>query len=67
MTVVNTNGIKMLLTNDSPVFSNGPRRLPRNPSDCIIFDSLILADKLFVKTLQRFAIFLLVNNNLCGN
>ena len=44
--VVNPNGIKTLLANGfitfffngSPVFSNGPIRLPRNPPDCIILD-----------------------------
>ena len=55
---VNPNGIKTLSTNglitffinDNPVFSNGPRSLPRNPLNCIILDnwvsdSLILVDK----------------------
>ena len=45
--VVNSNGIKMLLANglskffikDKPIFSNGPRSLPRNPPDYIISDS----------------------------
>ena len=43
---VNPNGIKMLLANGlvtffisvNPVFSNGPRSLPKNPPDCIILD-----------------------------
>ena len=43
---VNPNGIKTLLANGlttfffngNPVFSNGPRSLPRNPLDCIILD-----------------------------
>ena len=55
---VNAKGIKKLLANGliiffikgSPVFSNEPRSLPRNPPDSIIldiwvFDNLILADK----------------------
>ena len=55
---VNPNGIKTLLTNGlitifisgNPVFSNGPRSLPRNPPDRIIldiwvFDNLISVDK----------------------
>ena len=41
---VNSNGITTLLAsgliiffiNGKPVFSNGPRSLPRNPPDCII-------------------------------
>ena len=42
--------------------------MPRNPPNCIIldswdFDSLILADKLFTKALQRFATCLLVTKN----
>ena len=54
---LNPNGIKILLANDlisffmngNPVFSNGPRLLPRNPPDCII--QLI---KWFAKALQGF-------------
>ena len=54
---VNPSGNKTLLANGlitffikgSPVFSNGPRSLQRNPPDCIIldnwvFDSLISVD-----------------------
>ena len=63
---VNPNGIKI-----SPFFNNGPRSLPRNPPDCYIldnwgFDNLIPAEELFVKALQRFATYLIVNNNSCG-
>ena len=44
---VDPNGIKTLLANGlitffingNPVFSNGPRSLPRNPPDCIISDN----------------------------
>ena len=44
---VNPNKIKTLLANalitffinGYPVFSNGPRSLPRNPLDCIILDN----------------------------
>ena len=56
---VNSKGIKTLLANGliiffingSPVFSNGPRSLPRNPANCIIldnwvFDNLISVDDL---------------------
>ena len=55
---VNPKGIKTLLANGlitffingNPVFSNGPRSLPRNPPDCIIldiwvFDNLVSVDK----------------------
>ena len=55
---VNPKGIKTLLANGlitfyisgNPVFSYGPRSLPRNPFVCIIlnnwvFDSLMSADK----------------------
>ena len=63
---VDPNGIKTLLASGlitffikgNPVFSNGPRSLPRNPPACIIldnwvFDSLILTDELFAKALWR--------------
>ena len=44
---VNPRGIKTLLTNGlitffisgNPVFSKGPRILPRDPPDCIILDN----------------------------
>ena len=61
---VNPKGIKTLLANalitffinGNPVFSKGPRSLPRNPPDCIIldnwvFDNLISVDKWFEKAL----------------
>ena len=43
---VNPKGIKTLLANGlitffingNPVFSNGPRSLPRNPPNCMILD-----------------------------
>ena len=43
---VNPKGMKTLLAsglitffiNGNPVFSNGPRSLPKNPPDCIILD-----------------------------
>ena len=78
--VANPIGINTLLPhgwstsfiNGKPVFSNGPRSLPRNPPDYYIilhsldFDSLTLADKLFAKALRRFATYLLVNNKFYG-
>ena len=44
---VNPNDIKMPLANElktflikgKPIFSNGPKSLPRNPPDCTILDS----------------------------
>ena len=76
---VNPKGIKILLANGlikffiggNPVFSNGPRSLPRNLPDCIIlyiwvFDNLISFHDLSTKALQRFTTCLLVKNNLRG-
>ena len=64
------NGLITILVNGNPVFCNGPKSLARNPPDCIIldnwiFDNLISVHELFAKTLRRFAICLLVNNNSC--
>ena len=74
----NPNGIKTLLSNGlstfltigDPVFSNGPKSLPKNPSDCPIlcnwvFESFISADEPFKKALQIFETCVLFNNNLC--
>ena len=60
------NGLIIFFFNGNPIFSNGPRSLPRNPSDFTILDnwvfySLILGNKLFAKDLQRFATCLLVS------
>ena len=76
---VNPKGIKTLLANDlitffingNPVFSNGPRSLPRNPPNCTIFDNwvfdrLISVNDLLAKALRRFVTCLLLNNNLRG-
>ena len=76
---VNPNGIKKFLgkgliiffIKGNPVFNNEPRRLPRNPPDCIILDNrvfknLMSADELFAKALRRSATCLLVNYNSCG-
>ena len=75
--VVNSNGIKMLLANglskffikDKPIFSNGPRSLPRNPPDYIISDSwvfhnFISDDELFAKALGSLETCLSVINNI---
>ena len=71
----NLNGIKKHLADglssffikDKHVFSNGPKSLPRNPSNCTILDNRIfdLADEPFVKVLRTFETCELVNNNLC--
>ena len=79
----NPDGIKTLLTNGSstfpiksnPVFSNGPKNLPKNPSDCMILDNcifgkFILAEELFAKALRSFEAnnnLIITNNNLCKN
>ena len=73
---VNPKGIKMLLAsglitffiNGNPVFSNGPRSLPKNPPDCIIwvFDILIPVDDLSANVLRRFETCVLVYNTLWG-
>ena len=52
----------------NPVFSNGPKSLPRNPLDCPIlydwvFDNSILAEELFANALRSFETCVLVNNN----
>ena len=46
---VNSNGIKTLLATGlstfrfkgNPVFSNGPEKLPKNPSDCAIWSNWV--------------------------
>ena len=63
-TTVNPNVIKTLLASGlsifpikgNPVFSNGPKSLPKNPPDYPIlcnnvFDNFILVDELFKKSL----------------
>ena len=44
-----------------PVFSNGPRSLPKN-----IFDNSVLADDPSAEALRSLETCVLVNNNLCG-
>ena len=46
------NGLITFFINGNPVFSNGPKNLPRNPHNCTIlanrdFDNLISVDELF--------------------
>ena len=65
--VVNPNGFKTLLacslstfiTKGTPDSRNGPKSLPKNPSDYPIlcnwvFDNFILTEKLFPKALRNF-------------
>ena len=52
-------------------FSNCPRRLPRNPPNCLILynwvlDNFILAHDLFAKPSESLETCVLVNNNLRG-
>ena len=53
------NGLSTFPIKDNPVFSNGPKGLPKNPPVCPIlynwaFDNFILADELFAKALGSF-------------
>ena len=77
---VNPNGIKTLLATglniflirSKPVFSNGPKTLPKNSPDCPIlcswvFDSFILVNKIFANVFQNIETSVLVNNNFCGS
>ena len=56
---VNPNGIKRLsanglikyFINGNPVFSNGPRNLPRNPPDCIVLDICVFGNLVSVDDL----------------
>ena len=76
---VNPNGIKTLLANglstffmkDNPVFSDGPKNIPKNLPNCFIlcnwvFYNFILVKELFAKALRILKIFVLVNKKLCG-
>ena len=76
---INPNGFKMLLVNGfsthhikgNPVFSNGPKSLPKNLPDCPmlcnwVFDNFILSEESFAKVLWSLETCVLVNNNLCG-
>ena len=54
--------------NENSVFSIRPSSLPRKPLECIIldnwvFDTLIQADKLFAKAVQKFETSRLLKNN----
>ena len=65
------NGFSTFSIKGNPVFSNGPKSLPKNPPDCPIlcnwvFDNFILADERFEKALKSLETCVLVNNSLCG-
>ena len=65
------NGLSIFSINGKPVFSNGPKSLPKYPPDCLnlciwVFDDFILAEEPFGKALRSFQTCVLVNNNLCG-
>ena len=71
ITTLLAKGLSTFLINDNPVFSNGPKILPKNPPDCLIlcswvFDNFILAEEFIAKVLRNFRTCVLVNNNLCG-
>ena len=76
---VNRNGIKTILAcvlstffiKDKPVFSTGPKSLPKNPPDgpalCNrVFDDCILDDEPLTKAFQTLKTCVLVNSNLHG-
>ena len=71
ITTLLAKGLSTFLIKDNPVFSNGPKILPKNPPDCLIlcswvFDNFILAEEFIAKVLRNFRTCVLVNNNLCG-
>ena len=71
MVLKNADGSSTFLIKGSPVFSNGPRSLPRNPPDFSIlwnwvFNIFILTDEPFARVLASYETCVLLNNNLCG-
>ena len=65
------NGLNTFFIRGTPVFSNGPKGLPKNLLDCPIirkwgFDNSILAEETFAKRLQSLGTCVLIDNNLCG-
>ena len=65
------NGSFTFFIKGKPVFSNGLKSIPKNPSDCPIlyngvFHYSILAEEPFAKALQSLKTYVLVHNNLCG-
>ena len=66
------NGLSTFFIKGNPVFSNGPKSLPKNSPDCPILcnwvlDNFTLADELFAKALQSLKNCVLVNSNLGRN
>ena len=64
-----TYGRNTFFVNGKPTFSNGPRSLSRNPSDCIvlgccIFEKFMLADDLFANTLRGLPTCPSINSSL---
>ena len=64
-------GVSTIFINGNSTFTNGPRSLPRNPSDSIVLDTWVFDNFMnlnvpFMRTLQRPATCLSVNNELCG-
>ena len=65
------NGLSKLPIKGNPVFSDGPKSPPENPTDSPIlcnwvFDNFILADELSSKASWIVETCVLVDNNLCG-
>ena len=65
------NGLSTIFIKGKPVFSYGPKSLPKIPPHCLIlcnwvFDNFILAEELIAKALQSLETCVLANNNLWG-
>ena len=68
--LIKTLSLSTFSIKGKPIFSNGPKNLPKNPSDCPIlcdwdFDYYVLSYKSFEIALQSIEACALVNNNLC--
>ena len=63
----NPGGLAAAFNRGNPDFNNGAKNLKNPPFYILVnctFDNLISVDVWLAKALQRFATFLLVNNNL---
>ena len=63
------SGLSTFSIKDNPVFSNGPKSMPKNFPDCPILcnwtsDKFIFVDELFAKPLRSLQTCVLFNNNL---
>ena len=63
------NGLSTFPIKDNPIFSNGPKNLPKNSSYCPIlcnwaFDNFILAEEQFEKALRSLKTCVLINDSL---